>query len=149
MIIDSIEKIEEYIGLNLYFPQAVKYIKSLDFNNIQLGKVELDGKNLFASVTESTLKNTVDAKLEVHNEYIDIQIPVSKAETFGWSPRADMKDESAPFDAEKDIQFFKDKSSMQFTLQPGNFAVFFPQDAHAPCIGEGKIIKIVIKVKIK
>lgn len=149
MIIDSIEKIEEYIGLNLYFPQAVKYIKSLDFNNIQLGKVELDGKNLFASVTESTLKNTVDAKLEVHNEYIDIQIPVSKAETFGWSPRADMKDESAPFDTEKDIQFFKDKSSMQFTLQPGNFAVFFPQDAHAPCIGEGKIIKIVIKVKIK
>jgi len=149
MIIDSIEKIEEYIGLNPYFPQAVKYIKSLDFNNIQLGKVELDGKNLFASVTESTLKNTVDAKLEVHNEYIDIQIPVSKAETFGWSPRADMKDESAPFDTEKDIQFFKDKSSMQFTLQPGNFAVFFPQDAHAPCIGEGKIIKIVIKVKIK
>lgn len=149
MIIDSIDKLEEYASLNPLFPKAIEYIRSLDFNNIQLGKVELDGRNLFASVSESNLKTPENAKLEVHNDYIDIQLPVSKAETFGWSPRADMKKEAGPFNAEKDIQFFEDKSSLQFTLQPGNFAVFFPQDSHAPCIGEGTVIKIVIKVKVK
>lgn len=148
MIIDSIDKLEEYAHLNPFFPKAVEYIKSLDFNNIQPGKVVLDGDNLFASVTESNLKTPEDAKLEVHNKYIDIQLPVSKPETFGWSPRAEMKKEKAAFDTVKDIQFFDDKASMQFTLQPGSFAIFFPQDSHAPCIGEGKIIKIVIKVKV-
>jgi len=148
MIIDSIEKLDEYVKLNPLFPKAIEYIKSLDFNNLQPGKVELDGKNLFASVSESNLKTPENAKLEVHNNYIDIQIPVSKMESFGWSPRADMKNEVARFDETKDIQFFTDKSSMQFGLQPGNFVIFFPQDAHAPCIGEGTIIKVIIKVKV-
>lgn len=149
MIIDSIEKLPEYAGLNPLFPKAIEYIRSLDFNNLPIGKIELDGKNLFVSVSESTLKTPENAKLEVHNEYIDIQLPVSKPEGFGWIARKDLKHESAPFNAEKDIQFFEDKSSMQFDLQPGNFAIFFPQDGHAPCIGEGTVVKIVVKVKVK
>lgn len=148
MIIDSIDKLDEYAKLNPLFPKAIDYIKSLDFDNLQPGKVELDGKNLFVSVSESNMKTPENAKPEVHDKYIDIQLPVSKPEGFGWSPRADMKNEFAPFDETKDIQFFTDKTSMQFELCPGNFAIFFPQDAHAPCIGEGTIIKIVVKVKV-
>jgi len=148
MIIDSIEKLSEYSSLNPLFPKAIEYIKSLNFNNLQVGKVEIDGKNLFASVNVSNLKTTSNAKLEVHNEYIDIQIPVSVTEGFGWSPRADMKTPVADFDGTKDIQFFEDSYSMQFNLQPGNFVIFFPQDAHAPCVGEGTVTKIIIKVKV-
>lgn len=149
MIIDSIEKLTEYETLNPLFPKAIEYIKSLDLKNLQVGKVEIDGKNLFVSVNESNLKTAANAKLEAHNEYIDIQIPVSKAEGFGWSPRANMKKPVATFDTTKDIQFFEDSYSMQFDLQPGNFVIFFPQDAHAPCVGEGTVTKIIIKVKIK
>jgi len=148
MIIDHIEKLESYAGLHPLFQKAIKYIQSLNFSEIEEGKFELDGNNLFVSITNSSLKTPENAKLEVHNQYIDIQLPVSKAETFGWSPRKEMQKESAPFDETKDIQFFEDKPTTYFTLQPGNFAIFFPQDAHAPCIGEGSVQKIVIKVKI-
>lgn len=148
MIIDSIDRLSDYAELNPLFPKAIEYIKSLDFNNLQIGKVELDGKNLFVAVSESNLKTPENAKLEVHNNYIDIQLPVSKAEGFGWTARKDLKQETAPFNTEKDIQFFEDKSAMRFDLQPGCFAIFFPEDGHAPCIGEGTVVKIVVKVKV-
>lgn len=148
MIVDNLEKLAEYKELNPNFGKAIEFIKSLDLKNLTLGKVEIDGKNVFASISESKLKTPENAKVEVHNNYIDIQIPVSKAEGFGWIGRSELKNEVAPFDTTKDIQFFEDKPILNFDLQPGNFAIFFPQDGHAPCIGEGTVVKIVVKVKI-
>ncbi|SHF21748.1 YhcH/YjgK/YiaL family protein [Dysgonomonas macrotermitis] len=148
MIIDNLSKLAEYATLNPHFGKAIEFIKSLDLKNPELGKFEIDGKNVFASISESKLKTPDVAKLEVHNNYIDIQIPVSKAEGFGWIGRSELKKETAPFDETKDIQFFEDKPILNFDLQPGNFAIFFPQDGHAPCIGEGTVIKIVIKIKV-
>jgi len=37
---------------------------------------------------------------------------------------------------------------MYFQLTNHQFAIFFPEDVHAPMIGEGQIKKMVIKVKI-
>jgi biofilm protein TabA len=31
---------------------------------------------------------------------------------------------------------------------PGTFAIFFPEDAHAPMAGEGLIHKVVVKVAV-
>lgn len=149
MIIDSISKSSEYEKMHPLFSKAFEFLKSLDFNHLDLKKFELDGKNLFVMISDTSMKPSDEAKLEVHNDYIDIQMPVSKAEKFGWAYRNDLKTESAPFDKERDIQFFEDKPSTYFDLQPGNFVILFPHDAHAPCIGEESIIKIVVKVKVK
>lgn len=149
MIIDNLSKLTEYETLNPHFGKAIKFIQLLDLKNPELGKFEIDGKNVFASISESKLKTPEQAKLEVHNNYIDIQIPISKAEGFGWTGRSELTKEAAPFDETKDIQFFEDKPTLNFDLQPGNFAIFFPQDGHAPCIGEGTVIKIVIKIKVQ
>lgn len=149
MIIDNLSKLTEYETLNPHFGKAIKFIQSLDLKNPELGKFEIDGKNVFASISESKLKTPEQAKLEVHNNYIDIQIPISKAEGFGWTGRSELTKEAAPFDETKDIQFFEDKPTLNYDLQPGNFAIFFPQDGHAPCIGEGTVIKIVIKIKVQ
>jgi len=37
---------------------------------------------------------------------------------------------------------------MYFALTDGQFAIFFPEDVHAPMIGEDEIRKLVIKVKL-
>ncbi|NDW17532.1 DUF386 domain-containing protein [Dysgonomonas sp. 216] len=148
MIIDNLKSSARYEHMNPYFKKAFDYLKSLDFSKIEVGKVILDGENLIFNVSDSTLKTEENAKLEVHDKYIDIQMPVSKVEGFGWLHRSDLKQESAPFNTEKDIQFFEDKAQTYFDLQPGSFAIFFPDDAHAPCIGNGTIRKIVVKVKV-
>jgi beta-galactosidase beta subunit len=33
-------------------------------------------------------------------------------------------------------------------LQPGSFAIFFPEDAHAPLSSTGRVHKIVVKVAV-
>lgn len=149
MIVDNLKSASAYESLNPYFKKAFEYLKSLDFSKLEPGKIELDGKNLFVSISNSTLKTKETAKLEVHNNYIDIQMPVSKAEGFGWIHRSELKKEAAPFNTEKDIQFFEDKPETYLTVSPGNFAIFFPEDGHAPCVGEGEVLKIVVKVKVK
>lgn len=148
MIIDSLKNTAPYEQMNPLFKKAFEYIKTLDFSKLEVGKTILEGDNLFVSISDSTLKSKDIAKLEVHNSYIDIQLPVSKAETFGWSGRSNLKSEAASFNNEKDIQFFNDIPDSYITVKPGDFLIFYPEDAHAPCIGEGSILKIVVKVKI-
>jgi YhcH/YjgK/YiaL family protein len=88
------------------------------------------------------------AKFECHNANIDIQLCIKGVETLGWKPRQDCKSEREPYNAEKDVLFYTDKPDMFFQLTDGQFAIFFPEDVHAPMIGEGEIKKLVIKVKI-
>jgi YhcH/YjgK/YiaL family protein len=149
MIIDHLENSALYEPLNPLFKKAFDYLKSLDFTKIDVGKTQIEGNDLYVSVSNSTLKTKENAKLEVHDNYIDIQIPVSKAEGFGWIGRKKLKKETAPYNPEKDIRFFDDQPQTYFSIEPGNFAVFFPEDGHAPCIGDGSILKIVVKVKVK
>lgn len=148
MILDSLKNSDVYNNIHPLFKKVFEYLKSTDFSKIEVGKIELKGKDLFVIISDSDMKSREDAKLEVHNKYIDIQLPVSKSESFGWKARADMKDEREPFNEEKDIQFFKDGYTTLFSVSPGNFVILFPEDGHAPCIGEEKIRKIVVKIKI-
>lgn len=148
MILDKIENSGMYEQLHPLFKEAFDYLKSIDFSTAEIGKTELKGEDLFVMVSDSNLKTTDNVKLEVHNKYIDIQMPVSKAETFGWKGRKDLNEAVEDFNKDKDIQFFNDKYETQITVQPGNFLIFFPEDGHAPCIGEGLIRKVIVKIRI-
>ncbi|MDL2303523.1 YhcH/YjgK/YiaL family protein, partial [Dysgonomonas sp. OttesenSCG-928-D17] len=76
MILDSLKNAEAYYSLHPLFKEAFEYIKSVDFSKVEAGKTELKGKDLFVGVTDSDMKTEEDAKMEVHNKYIDIQLPI-------------------------------------------------------------------------
>ncbi len=147
MIIDSLKNSARYEQLNPYFKQAFEFIKSKNLLEFEEGKTELAGDDLKVMVNVSKLKETANAKLEIHNKFIDIQLPISCPETFGWKDRAICKDVTSPYNQEKDIEFYGDESTTYITAQPGEFVIFFPEDAHAPCIGEGEVKKMIVKVK--
>ena len=73
---------------------------------------------------------------EVHNRYIDIQVPITATETIGYLPRTQCHTLQSA-NEEKDIAFYRDEPASYFELRPGCFAIFFPEDAHAPIIGNG------------
>jgi YhcH/YjgK/YiaL family protein len=148
MIIDSILGLERYRKMNDGFEKAFKFLRSNDLLKIETGSYEIDGDNVFAMVSENDLKNIEDAKLEVHDSYIDIQVPISANEIFGWKDRAMCNTGEGQYDDKKDIAFFDDEPEVFCTVNPFQIVIFFPNDAHAPLIGNGKIKKIVIKVKI-
>lgn len=148
MILDSLKNCALYENVNPRMKKAFALIASTDWTKMEPGIHELDGKDIYVNVMERELKRKPDAKLEVHNEYIDIQVLVTgKEESFGWSERRELKLPRGEFDAAKDIQFFDDVPQTYYTLRPGQFTVLFPEDGHAPMVGEGTVRKIIVKVR--
>ena len=148
MITDNITNLSKYASINPAFPKAIAMIETLlHSENLNAGKIECD-HDFYINIDDSTLKQPEDAFLEVHDQYIDIQIPLTHDEKIGYSPRAELKllKEAKP---ENDIAFYSDMPSFIFPLHVGYFAIFFPWDAHAPLIGQGKTRKIIAKIKLQ
>ena len=148
MIIDRLENIEKYASLNPLFKQAIDFLKAHDLNALEIVKTELQGKDLLINVAQTNPKTKEQARIETHREFIDIQIPLSGNETMGYTAAADCYPQTATYNAEKDITFFDGLAESYFTVKPGMFAIFFPQDGHAPGITPDGVKKIIVKVKV-
>ena len=148
MILGTLKNSDKYCSVHPRFKKAFDYLKNTDLVALPAGKIELEGADLVINVVDITAKPEADAKMESHKEYIDIQVPVGKAETMGWIALDACKDVTLPYDAEKDIMFFADKATSFLNVQPYEFVVFFPEDAHQPGIGTGQYRKIIVKVRV-
>jgi YhcH/YjgK/YiaL family protein len=142
-----LENLERYISLNPLFAEVAAFLGTHDVNALEVGKTELKGKELVLNVSLTAPKKKEEAKLETHEEYIDIQIPLSGVELMGYAARKDCLPANAPYNAEKDITFYEGTAETYVAVKPGMFAVFFPQDGHAPGISPVGVKKIIIKVK--
>ena len=147
MVVDTLDMLGNYVALNPLFSDVVEFLKTHDLNTMPEGKYEIKGKDLFLNIMTALSKTADTAVLETHNEMIDIQIPLSTAETYGYTPRRFLPE--AEYNAEKDITKIPEIIADDFvTCRPGMFAIFFPQDGHAPCISEEEgIRKAIFKVK--
>jgi biofilm protein TabA len=148
MILDSLENAGLYESIHPRFKQAFDFLRNTDLVALPLGKVELDGKNLFVNVVDAAGKTPDVAKMETHNKYIDIQVPVTAPETMGWIAGNKLKEITEPYNADKDVSFFGDKASNFIVVQPLEFAVFFPEDGHQPQLFDGIVKKIIVKVLV-
>lgn len=146
MILDSLQNAALYSSVHPRFQQAFNYLCNTDLASLPLGKIELDGSKLVVNVVEITGKSATEAKMETHNQYIDIQIPLSVTETMGWIAADKLTAPTEPYDADKDIAFFADKASNFIVVQPSEFVIFFPSDGHQPGLAEGPIRKVIVKV---
>ena len=147
MIIDTIENLSNYASLNPLFVDVVAFLNANDLQTMEPGKYPIKDKDLFLNLQVAKQRTKETAFLETHIEMIDIQIPVSAAETFGYTPLCDLP--AFEYNAEKDITKYGDTQPQTFvTVQPGQFAIFFPQDGHMPCITDApEIKKAIFKVK--
>ena len=147
MIIDTIENLVKYVTLNPLFADVVEFLKNNDLQTVEEGKHFIKDKDLFVNIQVAKGKTQDAAVLETHIEMIDIQIPITCEETFGYTPLCDLPD--FEYNAEKDITKYGDtKAQTYVTVKPGQFVIFFPQDGHAPCIiNQPEIKKAIFKVK--
>lgn len=150
MIIDILPNAAKYFCIHPLFEKAFEYINSINMAEIANGNYEIQGDKLKAIVSNNPGKTAEEslAKFECHNKHIDIQFCISGTEEIGWKPRQSCILKKADYDEEKDVTFYKDEPDMFFKLSSRQFAIFFPEDVHAPMIGKGKIKKVVIKVKL-
>ncbi len=147
MVIDTLENLDKYASLNPLFAQAIEFLKSNDLQAMEIGKTELQGKDLVVNIQQTAPKSKEQARLETHNLFIDIQIPLSGTEVMGYTPTNACLPADAVYNAEKDITFFEGAAESYIALHPGMFAIFFPQDGHAPGITPDGVKKVVVKIK--
>ena len=148
MIIDTLDNLGKYVGLNPLFADVVSFLKENDLSTLEDGKHPIKGGDLFVNITTAKGRTKEAAVLETHINMIDIQIPIDNDETYGYTPLQDLPD--FEYIAEKDITKYGDTKPQTFvTVKPGQMAIFFPQDGHMPCIiDEPEIKKAIFKVKV-
>ncbi|HRI12992.1 MAG TPA: YhcH/YjgK/YiaL family protein [Verrucomicrobiota bacterium] len=114
-----------------------------------LGEVELQGREMFASIQEYPTLARHEARFESHQEHVDLQFTLFGGEAIEWMPRGQLGPDG-PF--ANDVQFWLPPPDPITTLAQtaGRFAIFFPADAHRPKVrltGHDRVRKGVIKIR--
>jgi YhcH/YjgK/YiaL family protein len=148
MILDLLVHYQRYVNLHPAFAQAFECLTN-NIASMPPGRHTIDGERLYLLIDSKDGRGRDGARLESHRRYIDIQLTIDGAEEIGWTPRADCRMPSGSFDEQKDIEFFDDRPETWMQVTPGRFAIFFPEDAHAPLAGVGRLRKGIVKVAVQ
>jgi YhcH/YjgK/YiaL family protein len=131
--------------------KAFNFFKNTDLTKLEVKRYDIDGDNLFATVSEYISKNEETTKFEVHRKYIDIQYVISGKEVMNIAQLTSVKEVLMPYDATKDIEFVTVNKLVSLKATPDKFFIFFPVDVHRPGLKDGvnsPVRKVVIKLKV-
>lgn len=152
MILDNIDALSRYESLNPRFRLVIDFLKHNDLNAISTGIHEICGKEVFVNIQEMAPRTREVARWESHARMIDVQLLLSGSEEHGWLPLSVVP--AVPFDEQNDIAFYDGYEQLQplpleptyLKLQPGQMAIYFPEDVHKPAICDAPIRKAIFKV---
>ena len=148
MITDTITNAARYAALHPDFADAVRLLQTLDFAALPDGQVPCANPNIRLFVGSEPMRGKAKAKPEAHLKHIDIQVPLSGTEGYGWAERSRLKN-GLGYDEKRDVEFFDCEPESWLDIHVGEFALFFPNDAHAPLVGEAETIrKAVFKIRV-
>jgi len=133
--------------------KAINYLKNTDFNNLEVGNYEIQGKDIFCILAETQTKEKSLIRPEIHKKFLDIQFLIKGEECIGFA--RDTNNNKVVEDAleERDVLFYEDmENEICLTMKPGNFAILFPRDVHRPTCICNKISflrKVIVKINIE
>jgi biofilm protein TabA len=153
VILDTLDQSGRYVMLHPGFARAFAFLASADWTALSPGAASvrhvLDGERMYVSIDEKQGRGRDGARLEAHRRHIDIQLTIAGGEEIGWRPLAGCRQPAGPFDEGRDIVFFDDRPDTWLSVPPGTFAIFFPDDAHAPLAGRGALKKAIVKIAVQ
>src|SRR5262245_27504458 len=142
-MVDDLAGAPRYAGLHPLFARAFAFLQRPDLAALPDGKHTILDDRLFAIVARSQGRGAERALLEFHRRYIDIQYVLAGTDLIGWQPTSRCQHVATPYDEIKEVGFFADRPATWISVAAGQFAVFFPDDAHAPLAGHGAVHKTV------
>jgi biofilm protein TabA len=155
MILDELKMSDRYLSLHPAFARAFAYLRQADWKQLtstappaQSIRHPIDEDRIYVSIDAVQGRGRDGARLEAHRRYIDIQFTIDGQEEIGWKPLAACMSTSGAYDETRDVVFFSDRPDSWLLLPAGHFAIFFPDDAHAPLAGRGTLTKAIVKIAI-
>ena len=131
-------------------PDTAEHKRLMSYPLDAFEKIELDDNN-FALEQVYDSKERANCFFESHKQYIDVQFILEGKEIIEVK-NTDKLNISMHYSQEMDLLKYDDiKEASQIVLKKGDVAIFFPEDAHMPCLKlnkNSKIVKTVVKVAI-
>lgn len=140
---------EFYEAKNPLFKKVFEFIDANGLDGLKKfpeGKHPIDADKVFVNFSDTLLKKPESAKFEVHDKYVDLQLVISGVERMGIKPRGELSELESDKMSEKDVKFYSDLPSDFLDLRAGEYVVFFPENGHAPAIGDGTVRKCIFKI---
>ncbi len=143
-------------NLAFSYIEKLQDITSLEYKNLK--DIELDvcnkivlNENCFVLEQSYISKNKEDCFFESHKKYIDIQY-IFEGEEIMEVENIENLNVSKKYDEDLDYaKYFQNKNSSSLKIKQNELAIFYPNDAHMPCIKideNKKVIKAVFKILI-
>jgi len=147
MILDHLDNSTRYYSLHPAFAEAFTWLKAQVISKLPAGRTGIAGDRLYVNVMREKGRGVEAAKFETHRRYIDIQFMAEGPDLMGWMHVVPgMK--GLGYDKAKDCEFYTDRPVIWVPVPVGHFAIFFPEDAHAPMAGTEAMVKVVVKVEV-
>ncbi len=146
MIVDNLSNLKDYIQIHPSLKDVMDFILTHDMESMPDGKVEIPSIDGFVNIQTIHPKTPEQSVWESHEKMIDVQIPLTGDEQIGYIPVSALS--PSPYDEEKDITFYQEQTGGMVHIRKGMFAVFYPQDAHAPGITPAIMRKAVFKIPV-
>jgi YhcH/YjgK/YiaL family protein len=150
MILDHLQNHHRYLPISPLFKKAFEHLTTTDLHKLDLGKHLIENEDLFVIVMEYPTKSIEECVMENHKKYIDIQYMILGEELMGVTTFAGQTP-TTPYDETKDAAFYEKQYSSLIKVHEGQFAIFFPQDLHMPCLKTEKeclVRKAVYKLRV-
>lgn len=150
MILDRLENASRYFEAVPRFDKVMNWLANTDVKSLPAGTEVLEKGKLLIKVLDVHGKLEEDCLFETHNEFIDIQIPITGAESMGWKSKATCQHVDKLYDKSIDMALYREQATTMANVQPGEFIVFFPEDAHQPGIADPQAgyRKLIVKTRV-
>ncbi|MCC4085369.1 YhcH/YjgK/YiaL family protein [Enterococcus faecalis] len=147
MIITERSDFRKYASINPYFSKVCDFLENTDLKNLEDGKIDIDGDNVFANCMTYVADGIQGQQFETHKKYLDIHLVILNTEAMAVSSLSNSK-LKVEFDAQKDIGFYDSNEYQMVILTESNLLVTFEEDLHQPKvrINDYPVKKLVIKV---
>ncbi len=150
MILDTLNNASRYAGLGERIVAALKYLQENDCTKLPVGKIPIQGEQIYALVQDNTTKTRDQGVWEAHRKYIDVQFVAAGVEEMGYANIQTLTVKK-PYDELVDYALF-DGSGSFVKVPTGSFTIFFPEDGHIPGSAvDGQpaaVRKVVVKVAV-
>lgn len=147
MILDTLDNKEKYYSLHKNFKEAFEFLEKSLVNSLEIGKHEINGDELFASV--QAYETSKDGSWEAHRSYIDIQFIVNGQEVIEWANLEEASDDAVYYADNDFLDCGAVSNGTACKLKKGFFMILWPEDLHKPkCVydNECAVDKIVVKI---
>lgn len=151
MLVSALSHINDNDYLSTRMQAAYAFLRTADLANLPLGRIDIDGDNVFANVQEYVSVPASQKQMEAHRRYYDVQYVVSGEELMEVASLETLVAVDS-FDEEADFGLYETPETPSvIVLRAGDLAVVAPEDAHKPGCALGEPLpmrKIVVKVRV-